>query len=470
MEWGRGIPFALFLLACLLLGGSSRDGHLANFVLQLGALGFLGWGLCRLECGSLGLPERLLLALTGLGVTIVALQAVPLPGTVWAALPGRAELASELQLLEVSPAPAFLTLSLHETIRSAVAVLPAIALGTALLASRQIPVLALACTLLAVSLLSICVGLAQFFGGSVSDWYFYDHTTRGSMVGFFANANHMATLLLVTLPFIAALVREGRARKPELAVELLVLGGALFAFVAIGIVLAGSLTGYALFVPVALASALIVWTPTRRLSTILAIPALAASAVLLVVSGDSQNVFSSEAKSSLTGREEIRRVTLPAAMDFFPAGTGLGTFEEVYRRYEDPASISRTFVNHAHNDYLELVMELGAPGLVLIALFAAWWLYTLRALTASSSSAFAWAAWIAIGVLLAHSTWDYPLRTAGLSTVLALSCVILARLSVPGRASPFEPARADRPWARQSSRSYGSDPEAGRTRGSRSKP
>ena len=39
----------------------------------------------------------------------------------------------------------------------------------------------------------------------------------------------------------------------------------------------------------------------------------------------------------------------------------------------DPATIERTYVNHAHNDYLELALEGGIPAIVLMLLFLAWW-------------------------------------------------------------------------------------------------
>ena len=45
----------------------------------------------------------------------------------------------------------------------------------------------------------------QLAGGMQSPWYFYDITNYGVAVGFFSNANHEATLLVATVPFLAAL-------------------------------------------------------------------------------------------------------------------------------------------------------------------------------------------------------------------------------------------------------------------------
>jgi O-antigen ligase len=209
--------------------------------------------------------------------------------------------------------------------------------------------------------------------------------------------------------------------------EFTILGCALFALIAMGVGLAGSMTGYALLAPVALASALIVWPPAKRLSWLLVLPVLIFSGALLAILGDAENTFSSEARSSLLGREQMRIHGVSAAQDFFPVGSGLGTFEEVYRRYEDERFVTSTFIAHAHNDYLELVIELGAPGLALIALFLCWWLYCLHRLLILQASPFAWAGWIAIGVFLTHSGWDYPLRTAALAAVFAVCCIFTGR-------------------------------------------
>lgn len=438
----RDLPFAAFLLACLLLGGASRAGFAVNFLLQVLAIGFACWGLYHLEWRKLAGAQKQLLLLAGLGLMIIIVQFLPVPTTIWRELPGRAPIAAELQMLNALPDPGLVTLSLHESLASALWLLPAAGLALGVLAARKLPDLAIAMTIVAAALLSIAVGLAQFLGGNEAPWYFYDFTNRGFMVGFFANANHMATLLLVSLPFIAALVRVSRARIPKHRHELTVLGLVLFGFVVIGVGLVGSMTGYALLAPVALASAMLVWTPPRRLVVALIIPALLVSGALITFTGEADNVFASEPSSSLGGRDQIRQTTMPAASAFFPVGSGLGTYEEIYRRYEDPATVSRTFVAHAHNDYLELVVELGAAGAVLIILFVLWWLSGLVRLVRSGDAAFEWAGWIAVGVILTHSAWDYPLRTAALSTVFALSCVLLARsVSVTGWATKNPDAR-----------------------------
>ena len=54
-------------------------------------------------------------------------------------------------------------------------------------------------------------------------------------------------------------------------------------------------------------------------------------------------------------------------------GSGVGSFQRVYRHFEDHSAVTRTFANHAHNDYLELALETGIPGILLLVLFFYWW-------------------------------------------------------------------------------------------------
>jgi O-antigen ligase len=59
--------------------------------------------------------------------------------------------------------------------------------------------------------------------------------------------------------------------------------------------------------------------------------------------------------------------SMAAVALFFPFGSGLGSFPEVYRRFQ-PDDI-RQFVNHAHNDYIEYLFEGGLVAAVVIVLF-----------------------------------------------------------------------------------------------------
>ena len=49
------------------------------------------------------------------------------------------------------------------------------------------------------------------------------------------------------------------------------------------------------------------------------------------------------------------------------AGTGFGTFVPVYQTAESLSGISPAILNHAHNDFIEIVLEGGIPAIALLA-------------------------------------------------------------------------------------------------------
>jgi O-antigen ligase len=59
--------------------------------------------------------------------------------------------------------------------------------------------------------------------------------------------------------------------------------------------------------------------------------------------------------------------TITGIGEFFPLGSGIGTFPDVFRRFQ-PGDIGQ-FVNNAHDDYLEWAFEGGIPGVALVLTF-----------------------------------------------------------------------------------------------------
>jgi hypothetical protein len=129
---------------------------------------------------------------------------------------------------------------------------------------------------------------------------------------------------------------------------------------------------------------------------------------------------------------------IAAGKTFSPIGSGLGSFVPAYQLFERPETLLPQFVNHAHDDYIELWIEAGVLGLAVLAAGLAWFL------TAALRAAF-WpsgrdidlprVAVIVILILLVHSAVDYPLRTAALSTLFAFACALLTPPPSDGRRS-----------------------------------
>ncbi len=87
-----------FLLACLLLGGSTR-AEWPNMALQLAAIAILAWAALASPRAQSGLPGQTLVRLALAMMALVALQLVPLPPSLWTALPGREFIARGYGLL-----------------------------------------------------------------------------------------------------------------------------------------------------------------------------------------------------------------------------------------------------------------------------------------------------------------------------------------------------------------------------------
>ena len=72
-------------------------------------------------------------------------------------------------------------------------------------------------------------------------------------------------------------------------------------------------------------------------------------------------------------RLEFAHNTINAAEAYMPFGSGFGTFMSVYPSFEPPQdALDDRYVNHAHDDVLEVWLEGGIMSLMLMAAFATW--------------------------------------------------------------------------------------------------
>ncbi len=137
---------------------------------------------------------------------------------------------------------------------------------------------------------------------------------------------------------------------------------------------------------------------------------------------------------------------LAMARAYLPFGSGFGSFDSAFRRYEPSGLLSTIYMNEAHNEPLQLVIEGGAPALLLLLGFLAWWGWTSTRVTAPSRPPSGRAlsiAWVtAMVILMASSVVDYPLRTPLLSALFAIGIVEMARSARRSSGSGPEPAAA----------------------------
>jgi O-antigen ligase len=421
----------LYLLLCLIFGGASAAGGWSNLALQLIGLGLIFWAVAARPSTPPSTAARDGMAILVLVLFLFAVQLVPLPPALWTHLPGRAPVVEGFRLLN-RPLP-WLPLSLepYRTLSAGFWLIPAAATYLAMVRLGAFRAAWLAWAVAAVTLVSVTLGALQIVGGEESQWYFYRITNHGAMVGFFANANHLATLLVSTIPFLAAIYLAARGGHGSVqkssALLVILIGTLLVVFVGIGV--NTSLAGIGLSVPV-LGATLLMFYARKRPPPVWA-PVLIGLLLVASVATVMSSPFENNLTTARADDEDSRRLTyartLDAATDYFPFGSGIGTFQQVYRQHEDPAKTDNTYMNHAHSDYVELALETGLPGYVVLALFLLWW--ARRAIAVwrpEDPDVYARAASIASAAILAHSLVDYPLRTAAIGAVFAMCCGLMS--------------------------------------------
>ena len=417
-----------YVLLCIVFGGSAQSAW-TNLGLQLGGIALIAWAAVAPSGDrQASWPVNLLLSCA---LLLVLLQLVPLPAGLWTKLPGKEAIASGLVSLGYPLPPMPISAVPYDSVLTLFMAVPAIAVFIAterLSASPR----AIALAVIVGMVASIFVGALQVAGGPKSTAYFYEIHNPGA-IGFFANQNHMAALLLVGIPMAAALMVSAESKRKISALARYGLGITVLALIILGMALNESRAALGLCLPVLLASAtlfpaLVRW---RGPAVLLSIAVLLLGVAIIMNNPITSADAGPDSPGTGVGRSEIWSTTAKAAAETFPFGTGLGSFQSVYHLHENPGAVTRSYVNHAHNDYLELALELGAGGILLIIGFLGWWAVTaVRVWRSTHSTPFGRAATIATGAILAHSFVDFPLRTAAISTIFAACIAMMTQRNV----------------------------------------
>ena len=244
----------------------------------------------------------------------------------------------------------------------------------------------LALVFVVVAVCEALLGIVQVGAGRDSVFTLGNPFGGGAATGTYVNKNHFAGLMAMALPVLVAfwaaetlppLDREGQRMREhprhadaKLARRIL---WSLLIVLALAALLftwsrAGIGCGLAAF---AAASLGLVWNVgTVRVRVLLA--TVAALAFLLAIYVGITPILDRFAPEALSlGYEGRMRIALGAVrggLEFLPLGSGLGTFADVYRRYQ--AEGLTGFIDHAHNDYAEAFLELGVAGIAVVALLA----------------------------------------------------------------------------------------------------
>ena len=440
----------LLLAAAIILGGSSRPS-VGNLLVQLASLGLLTWLVIRkriaLPDGAARVAVWLMLAAAALPL----LYSIPLPPAIWSSLPGRDLAMRTYGLVGIDPPWHGLGLRDGVGLLTALHLLAPIVMFLIAVRLTTLQRWALLYGFFAVTLLAILVGFAQVPGGASKALHFYDISSINGALGFFPNRNHMATLMLCALPLAAAGALAWFRERGDSARGLALAAAILFWLAIVALVATSARAGMVLAVPVLIGCALLTRIMPRgsRTRSNAAIPPLLLwGAVLLALVAVAGGLAYSTIGSTLVTRVQTRGVvdldrikfaelTASAVPRFLPFGSGPATFRPVYTMIEPLDDMRPYFINHAHDDYLEILLEYGVPGALLLLAGVAW---LARAGVAawfgaeSPDRPIRCAASIGILAILLHSTFDYPVRTTTIAILLALLAALMLASTPPAEA------------------------------------
>jgi O-antigen ligase len=461
----RLLALVAFFVVVALTGGGARADILSLVVLRPFSVLFAAYAIMAAPRGSLaqvGGP----LALVAFLAVIVAVQLIPLPPGLWHALPAREAVVRIDALVGMESAWRPLTLSPAGTwnaLFSLVIPVAAILLYGALEPGDRFVVIKL---WLGFAVASALLAIAQLLGDSDGPLYFYAVTSTGEPVGLLSNANHQAVLLVSAIP-LAAFWGSRRDRRNKAKLVPGALMAALFLFV---VVLTASRAGLALAVPATAISFAVLLRATRaalaeRRPTAPGRRPLPRSVVLggavaatIAVAGAGVMGLASRASGlaavvTASAQDEMRFKALPTLLEMlgkvWVLGTGAGSFDKVYKMFEPVGALSRYYLNHAHNDWLEVLLDHGLLGLAALIVVIAWAvrsaarLWQVRSLTTLDRVALAFP----LAAVAVSSLVDYPLRVPVVVTLFVLlilamrdGTVIAAAPRAAGRSSGGRPA------------------------------
>lgn len=436
-EWWPLAAVFIFVAVAMMAGGGEGRFGLAfsaiaatGFILLMTALA-AGW---LSAFGQLPMLARVAL---GLIFAFPILQLLPLPPAVWRALPGHDLRAEVLTRFGMGETWMPLSVTPVETAYTALACLSLFGLLLATLRLSTSGLRLLLWTIAGLVALGAAMGVVQFAsGGQLFRMYTTAH--QGALIGFFANKNHMGLALACLIPLSHVLLKPKSAGSGG---ELFLIGVGWLVILSL-LVATNSRAGLGLGLFAVVLTAIRRFPQHRRRLLTFGI----AGAVLIVL-----GTFFIPSISELfdrigSSREDVRVSFLERSAGLVPqyglSGSGIGSFVDVYLPIEQLEWLTPKYLNAVHNEYLQLAIEGGVPGLMILALLAAALLREAirlgrRRIVGPDGDAtldLVWLGLVWILMFALHSVVDYPLRRMATATVFVIALALVFRSYVASRA------------------------------------
>jgi O-antigen ligase len=437
---GKRVNFPQFWVLCVFLGivfltgGSSRSNVAGLLLLRPLSFFVLAYGVSMLR-GYHWRQYRLLCLFCVAVLAVPVLHLVPLPAALWSSLPGRG-LLREIDALSYHPG-GWRPLSLVPDATRAALYSLAVPLATGALAIQlndhyRRRLLWVVLSLIGVSAL---VGLLQATG-----LHFYPAGSSSDPAGLFANRNHQGAVLALFLPMLAVAIYAHRAdQAPRPGKSLLLAGVLVGAMVIVLIVVAGSRTALvlallsSLLIPFIVSSTAHPDDQAASRASHMRRTLFATGMIGLMIGGLGLAAVYMSRDAAIGRMQQIahdpRYVVWDAVTDalphFLPWGSGVGSYVEVYQTFEPDSTLRPTYSNHAHNEFLEIALTTGIPGIMLAACALAMMVFATRAAIRARGpeSLFPRLGVVLMFLLAFASMTDYPARTPIIASILALAAV-----------------------------------------------
>src|SRR5215475_9725928 len=254
-------------------------------------------------------------------------------------------------------------------------------------------------------------------------WFHSPRSHSSSIYGSYVNRDHYAGLMemLVPIPLVLSFGRVFKGGQRALVVFCTVL-------MASTLFLSGSRAGMIAFVVEVVAFAILTFRTRRKPRALLGITAICAGVLAFLVFVGKGQVLFRLGDLQPGNRLQMTKDSMRMFLERPVFGWGLGTFPTVYPAHR--SFYTNLFVNEAHNDYAQLLVETGLVGFGPML----WFLFRLyqRGSPTSRRWEFKWdgalslAALIGCTGILFHSLVDFNLQIPANATVFYVLCGLAA--------------------------------------------
>lgn len=316
-------------------------------------------------------------------IVIPCLYLLPLPLSIWQNLPGHELYTESLNIVVANGyTDNYLTYSLipYRTVSTLLSLLPVIGIFLAALILPRTKIIFLVYLFLGIASFEAALGLIQY--GSGAEWAFWwsiEDEGRNA-TGTYPNRDHFAALMELALPLSLSMIAYniGNKRHKDDENPYIFNETVIFFTISVLIILAGifsrSRAGVLLIIVGILLSSISFGRHAGGKQNVGLNVIIISVTIGIATSIGLVPVLNRFAVNPMEdARWQIFDAVWVGIKQFFPLGSGPGTFQSVFLAFQPPSL--QKFINHAHNDYLELFFETSIFGILLIALLVITYIY-----------------------------------------------------------------------------------------------